>query len=131
MHADKPYCEQPPTFNCDQVNPQIILKLWSEGNPFVLRGCEMQGHWGPSYWISRYGNEVVTLEHCETGKTVRSTVAEFLQTYGTEISVADVWKLKVRRRTALNVAIGQAQVIFRIGHLKKTLQNCSQSRPWP
>jgi hypothetical protein len=33
-------------------------KLWSEGNPFTPHGCEMQGHWGPRYWISRYGSEV-------------------------------------------------------------------------
>jgi hypothetical protein len=109
MYADRPYCtQQPPTFNCDEVDPQIIFKIWSEGDPLVLRGCHMQGHWGPSYWISRFGTEGVTLEHCETGETKKSTVAEFLQTYGTEVSLADVWKLKVRRRTAPSIAIDQA-----------------------
>ena len=86
---------EPITFNCEDIIPHDFMERWSEGYPLVLRGSEIQGNWGPDYWISRFGDQPVTLENCETGETIPSTVAEFLGTYGTEAFRAGIWKLKV------------------------------------
>jgi hypothetical protein len=55
-----------------------------------------QGHWGPDYWILRYGDNAVTLEDCDTGEVRKSTVAEYLHTYGVGVPRRKIWKLKVR-----------------------------------
>jgi hypothetical protein len=90
------HAREPTAVNCQNVVPQDLMERWSEGYPLVLRGSKIQGNWGPDYWISRFGQEPVMLENCETGELIPSTVAEFLSTYNTEVLRAGVWKLKVQ-----------------------------------
>lgn len=107
LDVDEPYkARDPAIFDSGDVSPQKFLEqLWPIGHPFVIRGSKIQGSWGPDYWISRYRDQQVTLENCETGETKPSTVAEFLCSYGTEMSRAEIWKLKVFQVTVFLVQL--------------------------
>jgi hypothetical protein len=84
-----------PRFYTDTFNDLEFLRHWSQGLPAVVGPIQYQGHWGPEYFIERYGTESVTLEDCETGETKPTTVADFFQSLLITDRRTHIWKLKV------------------------------------
>lgn len=89
----------PAYYNCSEIDPQdFIERIWPIGRPVVLRGMKLQGDWGPEYWIERETHKVVTVEDCRTGETRKTTVPEYLKSFGAGSPRSTVEKLKVRER---------------------------------
>jgi hypothetical protein len=71
-------------------------RYWAQGIPVVVTHIQMQGTWGPAYFVKAHGDKKVTLVNCETGKTKPSSVASFFEQFGDAfIFDNDIWKLKV------------------------------------
>jgi len=69
---------------------------WSNGVPVVVTGvdAQIQGSYGPAYFIAEHGTKKVTLHDCESEKTRSTTVADFFTTFG-DPDRKRTWKLKV------------------------------------
>jgi hypothetical protein len=72
-------------------------KYWSQGIPVVVTGVHtnLQGDWGPQYFIERYGTQRVTLVDCETDNTQQTTVSHFFQNFHCAGDRRQILKLKV------------------------------------
>lgn len=80
--------------HADTGSPEF-LQLWSEGIPFVITDVKRRCKWDPQHFIDRYGKIDVTLEDCETGELLESTVAKYFQTFLSPDKRDRTWKLKV------------------------------------
>jgi hypothetical protein len=60
-----------------------------------VRNMYPQGKWDPSYFIERYGEQIVDLHDCETRSTCKSTITAFFQSFGKPRDGGQILKLKV------------------------------------
>lgn len=67
--------------------------------------AQIQGSYGPAYFIAEYGKKKVTVYDCESEKTRLVTVAEFFARFGASDSSQTIWKLKVRPSFCTPLAI--------------------------
>ena len=85
----------PPRFCFEDLSSTGFIRHWSYGVPAVVNSVKFQGKWDPDYFINTYGEQKVTLEDCETGKTKPSTVAAFFRGFLDPSNRDRIWKLKV------------------------------------
>jgi len=87
---------EPPKFSRSLESSELEEYL-RQGIPIVVTDIEIQGDYGPSYFQERFGNKSVVLEHCESGRQIRSTVSKFFETFGKPWlrDSRNIWKLKV------------------------------------
>jgi hypothetical protein len=94
-HSDEHYSRKlAPTFRHADLSDNEFLRHWSEGKPIVVTDVKQQGEWGPEYFISRYRTTPVVVEDCETGRSWKSTVADFFDQF-LKHDERTIWKLKV------------------------------------
>jgi hypothetical protein len=84
-----------PKFHTSRFSDAEFLRHWSQGLPAVVGPVHFQGNWDPQYFIEAFGPEPVTLEDCETGNILMSTVAEFFTGFLTPGQREAIWKVKV------------------------------------
>jgi lysine-specific demethylase 3 len=80
--SDRVYSDlEVPRFHTSHFSDAEFLRHWSQGIPAIIGPIHFQGHWDPQYFIKVFGLESVTLEDCETGNIILSTVAEFFMSF--------------------------------------------------
>ena len=81
-----------PTFRKEDIDISAFQHHLSLGVPVVITDVNIQGYWGPEYFIERYGRHIVTIVDCETDTNEVSTVAKFFAQFGVRVKIM---KLKV------------------------------------
>jgi hypothetical protein len=96
-YINEPYTElSAPKIRHESIDfAEQFTNHWSRGLPLVVTGVRQQGVWDPAYFITTYHDTPVTLENCETGELISSTVAKFFSSILAPDPEAGVWKLKV------------------------------------
>ena len=54
----------------------------------------MQGVWGPEYFKNTFGLQSVTVIDCDTNEELKSTVADFFETFGSPKPQRRMLKIK-------------------------------------
>jgi hypothetical protein len=91
------HSQEVPTFDLQKLDMDQFEHYWSRGVPVVISNVQskLQGIWGPSYFIERYGAQEVYVYDCETNSPQPSTVAAFFRTFGKPRVSGQIFKLKV------------------------------------